>query len=971
MLLDSSHDDWKLINYRSVGDLITAEFLHDLYNQAEIDLNPVHFRNTICVVENGMFKSYAPQSEWDILAEVLGQNLINNAELRASFSSYLERPQKDLIDLISKIQNTYANVSADKSNKDIFFDLSKLHFLALDNIYAINLVQFEHALGYAIEQQLHGKKEELNKLLKSTTLTISGQEELKALELSILVSENKMSLEEAVNIHKKEFASVNLAYGATQGQTENDSYDRIAKLTSVSFEKRTDRIQQLREISKSTSENKEQCLLDELSNLAKKLGERRDRNKALMGRVAGARKVIMDYISSRIGVSREDLRSYFLQDIFNLLIKNEKVSSEMLEKRRERLVLQRRENTIYGVEAIQLSEQVFPDFFRNRDSNILQGIVSSAGKITGKIRKVYSIEEARKVQNDEVMVAFGTDFDLMIGLQNCAAVITEEGGLLSHASVISRELGKPCLINVKDAMTILQNGYLVELDTTKKQLQILDKNINTKSQMSRVSLLSEMSLESVSGAKAKNLHILNNAGIPVLPAVVAQVDEQRIEEIAETILAKLSLANSLGSSCIVRSNSSNEDTSESSMAGQYTSVVCQTEKKLLIEALRKVQHSYEKPKINGLVEESKDLDTVLIQPYYPQQYGGVAFSHHPVDKTEGVVIESSTMGAGAVVEGRAIVSSIPQEIEKEVSQHVLKIQELFGCPMDVEWGFGKDGIRIFQARPIIFRDEIIKRKQQDHSRHLIVIAGGKGSRIKEMFTDEISPFTKHFLPIPEKGGSIIGAIIEKSKQHFDVIELSGSHNTLEFLRPIFSGTQGIKITEDRSMIGPLYPPFERLLECQRRVYSCCGDIYSNFDWGEMEKFHNQHGGPVTILISKSFPSEKAACFSINEKGQIYDWERKRESTENDLINIGAYILDPHPELNAIATDLISTGRCKEDIFFAECIKRKILHGYKDQNFSCNINIPSIYQSLVRRIIKANVISAQHVFEKTSERSRNT
>lgn len=72
MLLDSDHDDWKLINYRSVGDLITAEFLHDLYNQAEIALNPVHFRNTICVIENGMFKSYAPQSEWDTLAEVLG-----------------------------------------------------------------------------------------------------------------------------------------------------------------------------------------------------------------------------------------------------------------------------------------------------------------------------------------------------------------------------------------------------------------------------------------------------------------------------------------------------------------------------------------------------------------------------------------------------------------------------------------------------------------------------------------------------------------------------------------------------------------------------------------------------------------------------------------------------------------------------------------------------------------------------------
>lgn len=36
MLLNDGHnEDWKLINYRSVGDLITAEFLHDLYNQAK------------------------------------------------------------------------------------------------------------------------------------------------------------------------------------------------------------------------------------------------------------------------------------------------------------------------------------------------------------------------------------------------------------------------------------------------------------------------------------------------------------------------------------------------------------------------------------------------------------------------------------------------------------------------------------------------------------------------------------------------------------------------------------------------------------------------------------------------------------------------------------------------------------------------------------------------------------------------
>lgn len=970
MLLNDGHNgDWKLINYRSVGDLITAEFLHDLYNQAEITLNPVHFRNTVCVVENGMFKSYAPQSEWDTLAEVLGNDLIRNSELRQSFSKYLERSQDDLTDFITNTNDRYTSITRNISHKDIFYDLSKLHFLALDKIYAINLVQFEHALGYAIDQLLGDQKEELDRLLKSTSLTVSGQEELKALQLSILVSEKQMSVEEAAEIHKKEFSSVNLAYGATQGQTDSDSYLRIVKLSSIPLQERHERIQQLQSVSQKKEEDKSGSVIEELTQLAKKLGERRDKNKALMGRVAESRKLIMDHIAITTSTSRDELSLYFLNDIFNLLIKHEQLSKTSLEERRNRIVLQRQERATYGVEAIQLSEQAFPNFFKDRKLSTLGGIVASSGKITGRIRKVYSIEEARQVKKDEIMVAFGTDFDLMIGLQNCAGVITEEGGLLSHASVISRELGKPCLINVKNAMSILQDGYLVELDTKSKNIDILDKTVNNLKYVDGVSLLTELPLTAVRGAKAKNLHILTQAGFPVLPAVLAQIDEDQLEQIAESILLKLVQADYLSTSCIVRSNSTNEDTAESSMAGQYTSVVCQTEKKLLINALRDVLHSYNKPKIKDLSSQFEEKQSVLVQPYYPQQYGGVAFSHHPVDKKEGVIIEASQMGAGAVVEGKEIASNIPQEIEQEVSQKVSQIQKLFGQPMDVEWGFGEDGIKIFQARPIVFKDHYQDNRVIGSSRRLIVIAGGQGSRIKEMFSDEIAPFTKHFLPLPEKGGSIIGSIIEKSRPYFDVIELSGSHNTLEFLKPIFSNDLSIEISEDNAMIGPLYPPFKRLLSEKTRVHACCGDIYSNFNWDEMEAFHNKHGGPVTILIAKSFPAEKAACFSVDEHGCIYDWERKKESTNQDLINIGAYIFDPDPKLDAIANNLVETGRCKEDLFFQKCIEKGILHGYVDPDFSCNINIPSVYHALVRKITTND--SVEHVLRKTSELCRDT
>ncbi len=64
------------------------------------------------------------------------------------------------------------------------------------------------------------------------------------------------------------------------------------------------------------------------------------------------------------------------------------------------------------------------------------------------------------------MIAIGTDFDLIEAMYRSAAVITEEGGILSHASVVCRELGKPCCIGVKDATRLLRDGQRIRADAT-------------------------------------------------------------------------------------------------------------------------------------------------------------------------------------------------------------------------------------------------------------------------------------------------------------------------------------------------------------------------------------------------------------------------------------------------------------------------------------------------------------------------
>lgn len=55
-----------------------------------------------------------------------------------------------------------------------------------------------------------------------------------------------------------------------------------------------------------------------------------------------------------------------------------------------------------------------------------------------------------------------------------AAIVTEEGGITSHAAIVSREMKKPCIIATKNATQVLQDGDMVEVDADKGVIKILD-----------------------------------------------------------------------------------------------------------------------------------------------------------------------------------------------------------------------------------------------------------------------------------------------------------------------------------------------------------------------------------------------------------------------------------------------------------------------------------------------------------------
>ncbi len=105
--------------------------------------------------------------------------------------------------------------------------------------------------------------------------------------------------------------------------------------------------------------------------------------------------------------------------------------------------------------------------------NTLKGIGCSVGTIRAKARVVSDIQEARHLQSGEILVTRFTDPGWTPLFSLASGVVCENGGLLSHAALISREYGIPSVLNVKDATSLIKNGQDIEIDGLRGEVSLL------------------------------------------------------------------------------------------------------------------------------------------------------------------------------------------------------------------------------------------------------------------------------------------------------------------------------------------------------------------------------------------------------------------------------------------------------------------------------------------------------------------
>jgi phosphohistidine swiveling domain-containing protein len=108
-----------------------------------------------------------------------------------------------------------------------------------------------------------------------------------------------------------------------------------------------------------------------------------------------------------------------------------------------------------------------------RDGQIYyRGIACSSGSYSGKVRVITDLKDEGKLLPGDILVTKFTDPGWTPLLSKAGAVVTEVGGVLSHAAVIAREYGIPAVLNIPSITKILNEGQMATVDGEKGEVYV-------------------------------------------------------------------------------------------------------------------------------------------------------------------------------------------------------------------------------------------------------------------------------------------------------------------------------------------------------------------------------------------------------------------------------------------------------------------------------------------------------------------
>lgn len=183
---------------------------------------------------------------------------------------------------------------------------------------------------------------------------------------------------------------------------------------------------------------------------------------------------LFDVIAAQVDLSRHDIAYFTYEEIHSAIKGKTLISDEELLERKNGFFMRWQDNTIeVSTDQDKILEFVNLHIPKATSTEIIKGTTASKGFVTGIVKIVLGVKDLDKVEKGDVLVANTTHPDFVPAMQRAGAFVTDEGGLTSHAAIVAREMGKPCIVGTGIATSFLKDGMKVEVDAIRGVINIL------------------------------------------------------------------------------------------------------------------------------------------------------------------------------------------------------------------------------------------------------------------------------------------------------------------------------------------------------------------------------------------------------------------------------------------------------------------------------------------------------------------
>lgn len=412
--------------------------------------------------------------------------ILNPAKSKKYFGLWDERTEK-VLKLFSHLDNLNFSLL---SNDNLIKELR--NFSRLYSDWFIVTISLELAVSslepmfgerlkkYFSESEQKDYQKAFATLTAPLTLTFYRQEQK---DLLTILTLPKSKQDKALENHQKKYYWIFNSYAGGQVMdinyfkkelnkyAKNDSQKILAEIEEYPPMIKKDKETIFEKIKINKEDKKIAAIVETFSRLL-------DERKMINFRAEHYLELFVQEIAKRTGESSENLKYLLPSELSKSF---DFIDKKLIKERIECFVLSCTDREIkhfVGDNANTLACQFLG--VMNINENIIHGKVASIGKnhyFRGVAKIVLTIEEIDKINKGDILVTAMTSPDFVIGMKKAGAIITDTGGMLSHAAIVSRELNIPCIVGTEIATKIIHDGDVVELHCGRGTVKIIKHKV--------------------------------------------------------------------------------------------------------------------------------------------------------------------------------------------------------------------------------------------------------------------------------------------------------------------------------------------------------------------------------------------------------------------------------------------------------------------------------------------------------------